>query len=169
MKTIVCLLAAALLCGCQKQDHLDAVPAQTSVPITGAFGWVLGEKVPAQFDLFEGYGWADDNNHTNQPFSNIQGSCCYDRTVYEINGTAGRSQAEVIMAALETKYGRGGFGYTTNYDQFEKWCHGDCQLEVHTFKEIVTVTYKNMALQARHSEERQTRDNAASSNLSSHL
>jgi hypothetical protein len=167
-KICIIILTASALCACKPADHRDAPAAQTTVPITGAFGWTLGQKVPPEFELFQGWGWSDDNNHSNEPFSNIQGSCLLDRTVYEIIGIADRSQASVIMGALETKYGPGGFGYTTN-GEFETWVNGDCQVRTERFNNIVTVTYKNMALEAKHSDEMSDRRNAASAKLSGHL
>ncbi len=124
--------------------------------------------MPPGKDLIDNTLWTDET-FTNRPFGLIEGNCLSDRTIYDIEGVADESQANVIMEALETKYGRGGFGYTTNYEQFETWVNGDCRLSARVSGKIIIVKYENTVLVSKHGDELMNRDKAASSNLAGHL
>jgi hypothetical protein len=86
--------------------------ADPSPPITGAFGWTLGQKMPEsiQLNFMEGTDLAvySYKTSTNPPFETIVVGSIKDRTIYMIAGcttNTGSLQYDVLVDALNLKYG----------------------------------------------------------------
>jgi hypothetical protein len=130
MKPIYALIfAVATVCGCGPKQNpgtaiasTAAVPpairassaaivpdGRTSISITGAFGWTLGQKIenPGRFDA--GTFYNDDGNTNTPGFDHVEVKGLVDGTVYEIDAGIDPLQSDVVKAALESKYGPGGF------------------------------------------------------------
>jgi hypothetical protein len=150
MKEIILLAGAVVLAGCSR-DHTKPVAALTSVPITGAFGWTLGDKLPSQFSLEQEH-YHEDSDPRTAPFASVDVACLQDRTVYSVAGTTDSSHRWEVKASLEDKYGFGGYSYDNNGETY-LWQNGDCQIMFQTFKDIVIVTYFNASLENRHIDE----------------
>jgi len=80
-------------------------------PITGAFGYTLGEKLPEGLSIDpESHSYApvpSDSTTNYLSFFPIVVDCLSDRRICRITGTVGADQIDVVRAALEKKYGKG--------------------------------------------------------------
>jgi hypothetical protein len=178
MKTIfVCVIAVALASGCgpKKKPIQQAEPAaptmpesaltpdaapspaalqpgQTTVPITGAFGWRLGEKIPhprhgPSFTLY-----SDNANTNTPPFVRIEVTGLMDGTIWKISGDIDDPlQEDAVKAALESKYGacaadHDGFG------SFWLWKNGDGEIRLRTGR----LEYSDRALAKKSQDEYET-------------
>jgi predicted RNA-binding Zn-ribbon protein involved in translation (DUF1610 family) len=150
-------------------DHTHSTPRQTSVPITGAFGFTLGQKLPEEYQIKEAYGNTAFVDITNTPpFTSVQLACLSDRTIYTIIGHGCLNGTEVVQA-LELKYGHDSFDYTTN-SEHHSWTNGDCRLDATQndygkIGKLVEVRYTSRTLQQRSFDE----DNKASHDVATNL
>lgn len=163
--TCVCL---STLVAC-KPSQPSKNQLKTDIPITGAFGFTLGEKLPSELELNDGYCFI--NNYTDAPpFSTIQLACLPDRTIYTIIGHAYSNSSEVV-AALKSKYGPGEFYHTTNINAYN-WTNGDGRLNADKFgkyMDCIHVTYSSQSLQKRSFDELEKTSHATVTNLAPKL
>lgn len=137
-------------------------PAQAKIPITGAFGFTLGEKLPEEYELKNGYSYVDLTNAP--PFASVQVACLSDRTIYTIIGHGYSNLTEVVQA-LELKYGPGSFDYDKNHE-YHRWTNSNCSLEADEFQQnSIEVKYINNALQDKSFDE----DHKASHDVATNL
>jgi hypothetical protein len=151
------------------KDHTLSKPRKTEVPITGAFGFTLGEKLPQQFNLEDGYCFVNDYSDA-PPFTTIQLCCLADRTIYEIIGH-GYSNSFEVLDALKLKYGQGSWDYSTNFAN-SGWFNADCILNaLLTGKnhENIEVDYLSFTLRQRKFDESDKASHAAVTNLAPKL
>ena len=162
-----CILAAVLICGCKpKLKPALPQPARTTVPITNAFGWTLGETLPPEFTLVQGLTIVAWNTSTPK-YEHCVIACLKDRTIYSITGVMDSIQGAFTMKMLESKYGPGGQPYDPDpYSEFsETWTNGDFLLQINQYKNTVSVTYENTALHHKHWNEIRDEEHRAGSNL----
>jgi hypothetical protein len=148
---LFCILAAVLVCGCKRRLQIIP-PEKTTVAITGAFGWTLGEQLPPQFEMSDYQTFFDFTNKNLEPFFSVEVNCLKDRTIYEIELSGHRAKLSGVQDALESKYGRGGLGYTTN-GQYEAWTNGDCELKFVESQSFIKVNYQNKVLSQKRADE----------------
>jgi hypothetical protein len=92
-------------------EKSDTAAADSDPPITGAFGWTLGQKIPAEIPLQTDANGSryQYQTSTNPPFESILVSCTDDRTIFGISGftSATKKGAEYhdLTTALRQKYG----------------------------------------------------------------
>jgi hypothetical protein len=86
--------------------------AESSAPITGEFGWTLGQKIPDALLVnmvgSTGLGFHRYQTSTNPPFETIVVGCTRDRTINKITGSTtntGKLQYDALVNALNQKYG----------------------------------------------------------------
>jgi hypothetical protein len=134
-------------------EQVMATPRKANVPITGAFGFALGETLPAEYVLKDGFAYVE--NYTDAPpFNSVQLACLPDRTIYTIVGY-GYSNSDQVVQALELKYGPGSLAFTKN-GETHVWTNGDGKLAVDVFgdsEKAVHVTYTSVTLQQRSFDE----------------
>jgi len=153
-------------------DIFPSVPSETAATppqkITGAFGYTLGEKLPARCVMDEGGFYTDDENKTNRPFVLIEVMCLSDRTIYEITG-AGPDSNEVVPNALRLKYGPGYATSDARGDTY-RWTNGNCRLEERSLNNgQAIVTYENHTLVLKRGEEISNARDQAASNMAPRL
>jgi DNA-directed RNA polymerase subunit RPC12/RpoP len=144
-------------------------PAQAKIPITGAFNFTLGEKLPEGLDLKDGYCFVMDYTNT-PPFDRVQLGCLLDRTIYTITGY-GWSNTEEVVKALQFKYGEGSFYHDATSERYA-WVNGQCRLTAEKFGEglkDIRVTYENKTLMGRSFDESEKASHAVATNLAPKL
>jgi hypothetical protein len=171
MKTVyIMTVAAALACGCgpkakPAQTPIPASvssapapsnaapvvttlqPGRTTLPITGAFGWTLGNKIPVRLqhrrpDVTPGTFFADAANTNTPPFVNIGVDGLNDGTIYQIHAEVAGMQGDVVKAALEAKYGPETIG-KDGEGLFELWTNGDAEIR---FRSGFELEYRSISL-----------------------
>jgi hypothetical protein len=85
--------------------------ADPSPPITGAFGWTLGQTIPKSIKLYTNFGMGlSYPTSTNPPFEKIGIMCDNDRKITMIFGCTTNTNSfeyESLILALNAKYGVG--------------------------------------------------------------
>jgi hypothetical protein len=119
MRTATAILTAMLMCGCKENKKPDAPPKQFQ-PITGAFGFTLGQKMDASIEAIPTPGAAGVKGaliHTTKfpPFGIISVFALDDGRVYSVMGSLGDDigttqhwrgdEEREAIADLESKYG----------------------------------------------------------------
>lgn len=108
MKNILCILAAAaLLCGCDQQKR----DLGSYAPVSGAFGWNFGDKLPAQLGVLPD----DDGSfyytyETNGLFQRITVNVNEQREICMVRGFASASSIgpfdlDTLVETLSKKHG----------------------------------------------------------------
>jgi hypothetical protein len=112
-------------------------PGQTTVPITGAFGWTLGAKKPVSMPD-NSVGMSDNIPVTNAPpFKEVQLSWLKDGTIYQIITWVDLNHLATVERALNDKYGPPG-ERALNSEEIEAkyisrvsiWTNAGCTIEL---------------------------------------
>ncbi|HZM02907.1 MAG TPA: hypothetical protein VFC44_07770 [Candidatus Saccharimonadales bacterium] len=154
---------------------------QSNVQITGAFGWTLGDKLPASDEMqetsdplsSEPYNFSDIGNTNTPPFEYVSLSCVQDRTIYQIQASADIKYKDGILAALKSKYGEPAFHRVMDYDNYD-WTSGGRSLGAMCWKNPdgigdVIVVYEDRNILSNYRSELEKKDAADNQNISSNL
>jgi hypothetical protein len=161
----------------QKQ-HVEVAP-DPEPPITGAFGWTFGQKIPESIDLktdVEGSRYQYVTS-TNPPFETIIVSCTEDRTIYSIwantSHTNNAGEYYDLTTALRQKYGHS--KEPRKADAME-WvrpaAERNVEIDIHTWsgeQKYVSVLYTDLKLSEVSEHEYEQRHNAKVKPLSDKL
>jgi hypothetical protein len=147
--------------------HRETEPAKTAVPITGAFGWWLGDKLPVEYKFMEGSRVFYDNSGNSHGFVNVEVDCLKDRTIYRIQASSTASSDSAILEALNSKYGPGAFSYDDKGHTYV-WQNGQCRL-TESDRFLINVIYENMMLSDRHGDEIEADIKSSATNLTPQL
>ncbi|MGP8201073.1 MAG: hypothetical protein ACLQU4_16400 [Limisphaerales bacterium] len=117
-------------------------------PISGAFGYTLGGKLPEGLSIAPAQTFTSDTTNY-MPFDNITVCCLNDRRVCTITGTAEDDNHAVVAQDLEKKYGQG--NPIKDYDgkiSAIKWNDGNREIELSWLEKLSTwLSYRDIALQ----------------------
>jgi hypothetical protein len=96
----------------QTSSQAGLVAADPSPPITGAFGWTLGQQIPKSIQLNTNFsmGTYSYKTSTNPPFETIVIMCDKDRKIIMVSGCTTNTNSfeyESLIDALNSKYGLG--------------------------------------------------------------
>lgn len=172
LRGLVCVAllacAAAFLWFYRPFEQVMATPRKATAPITGAFGFTLGEKLPMEYEIKKGYGWVDYT--AAPPITTVQLGCLSDRTIYTIVGY-GTSNSEQVVKALEMKYGDGGLEFT-KLGERHFWTNADNRLEAERYgddREYIRVSYTSGTVEQRLFDEEEKAKTDAATNLAPKL
>jgi hypothetical protein len=170
MKNILPLCAlAALLSGCSHSDSHKAASALTTVPIEGAFGWKLGDKLSLQgLEPLTPGTWSTDKGRA--PLLTQMVSCLDDGTIYSIEGQGGGA-SEAVVQALDLKYGTGAMTKCDMDGAEYEWQNGarTIQAVVIHKNDVFSVTYTDTKIQEQWFDKQRAAQTAIATNLATKL
>lgn len=155
------------------------LPGQTTVPITGAFGWVLGRKIPPErvneFRIVLDYQYGvllDNDNVSTPPFKGVTVVGLKDGTIFEISADAASDEKQKVEAALEDKYGPGVLNrWYTGF--VVSWTNADCVILEETWTNVdnyhISLRYRNETLYHQWIAARDASDKRAAGSLAPKL
>jgi hypothetical protein len=117
-------------------------------PISGAFGYSLGEKLAEGLSLAPAQTFTSDMTNY-MPFENITVCCLNDRRVCTITGASEDDNHAVVEQQMERQYGQGNpiQGYDGRISAI-KWNDGNREIELSWLEKISTwLTYRDIALE----------------------
>ena len=145
------MLLPALVClGCAS-SRPEAAKTPALRPITGSFGWNLGDKLPDKYLLpADGIFCPKQPAETTAPYVGVGVYCLKDRTVYQIEAFALVGIADEILQGFKDQYGPPAVVNSALGADYW-WSYGDCRLHVFVDEaESITVQYINDNLSKRH-------------------
>jgi len=167
MKRTILILALAAVLGCgphQKPSKPESPPNEpvetqnpaNAEPITGAFGWVLGQKLPEGLEVKPGNYYTEDDLTKALPFMGIIVDVLDDRTIFRITASADERDYFAAEEALEAKYGPGSLKKDNLEGVFGKcWSNNARQITLQGGRYGTRVKYLDLELQKKFDEARE--------------